>query len=72
MIPFETVFNILIIIVFLIYWGAVFVIIYHLTRFGVGTLPKRLAAIFLLGSVIISTVAIITYTSVDVTTLLPK
>lgn len=33
------------------YWIFNFIILYHLARFGVGTLPKKLAAVFLLGSV---------------------
>jgi hypothetical protein len=40
-------------IVFLLYWIFNFTIIYHLARFGVGTLPKKLAAIFMLGSIIL-------------------
>lgn len=32
------------------YWSLAYILIYHMTRFGIGTLPKRVSAIFLLGS----------------------
>ena len=56
--------------VFLIYWGYVFVIIYHLVRFGVGPKPKLFAMIFLAGAVILFTTALYTYARVDFTNLL--
>ena len=52
-------------IIFLVYWGAVFVVFYHLTRFGVGTLPKKLSAIFLLGSVFLFSISIILHFNLD-------
>lgn len=60
------IFNILAALVLVIYWGFTFTILYHLTRFGIGVQPKRFAAIFLLGSVILSSVALILFTSVDI------
>ena len=53
------IFNTLAIIVFLVYWGVSFIILYHLTRFGVGVQPKKFAAAFLFGSVVLSGTAII-------------
>lgn len=47
------------------YWIFNFIILYHLTRFGIGTQPKKLAAIFLLGSVTIFFVSILLFTQVD-------
>ena len=37
----------------LLYWTISFMVLYHLTRFGVGLQPKRFAAAFLMGSVIL-------------------
>lgn len=70
--PLEIILNIFVALIFFIYWGAVFVILYHLTRFGIGVLPKRIAAIFLFGSLVLSVVAVILFESVDVNVLLPK
>ena len=47
--------NFILIILFTItlfvYWILTFIILYHLVRFGIGTQPKKIAAIFLLGSI---------------------
>ncbi len=64
--PIEIIFNILAGLVFLIYWGIAFVILYHLSRFGIGVQPKKFAAIFLLGSVILSAAVIILFMRIDV------
>ena len=64
--PFGIVINILVLVAFIIYWGFTFIIIYHLIRFGIGVQPKRFAAIFFLGSVILSSIALILFTSVDI------
>ncbi len=37
-----------------VFWMMAFFVLYHLIRFGVSVYPKRLALIFLLGSVVIS------------------
>lgn len=37
----------------LVYWIFNFIILYHLTRFGIGTQPKKFSAVFLLGSIIL-------------------
>ena len=62
----EIIFNVLVTGMFLIYWGMVFIIIYHLTRFGIGVQPKKFAAIFMLGSLVLSTVAIILFTKLEI------
>ncbi len=46
-------FFIFVILVFILYWVLTFTIFYHLIRFSVGTLPKKLAFIFLFGSEIL-------------------
>ena len=66
----EIIFNILAALLFLIYWGASFIILYHLTRFGIGVQPKKFAAIFLFGSVVLSGVAIILFMNLDINPLL--
>lgn len=67
----EIIFNVFIIVILVIYWIFAFVIVYHLTRFGVGTQPKRIAGIFLAGSLILSATIIIFFTKIDVSGLLP-
>ena len=64
--PIEIIFNILAGFIFLIYWGITFVILYHFSRFGIGVQPKKLAAIFLFGSVILSVIAIILFMRIDI------
>ncbi len=59
----------LFVFIFLIYWTYVFVIIYHLVRFGVGPKPKLFAMIFLAGAVILFTAAIYSFSRVDLTKL---
>jgi uncharacterized membrane protein YqhA len=44
-----------------LYWLGAFVALYHLIRFGVGTLPKKLAFIFFLGSIGLYFVATLFY-----------
>ncbi len=60
---------ILAIISLFLYWIFNFIILYHLTRFGIGTLPKRIAAIFLLGSVALFSVSVILFASLDMNNL---
>ncbi len=45
--------TVIILVFFLVYWMYDFVMLYHLTRFGIGTQPKKLAAVFLLGSIVL-------------------
>ena len=71
--PFlEIIFNIIIVGVFLLYWGMAFIILYHLTRFGVGVQPKKFAAVFLLGSVLLSGTALILFMKIDTSLLISK
>lgn len=66
----EIIFNTLAAGIFLIYWGVAFVILYHLTRFGIGVQPKKFAAAFLFGSVVLSGAAIILFMNFDISPLL--
>lgn len=64
--PFlEIIFNVLVGGLFIGYWAVAFIIIYHLTRFGIGVQPKKFAAIFMLGSLMLSTVAIVLFTKFE-------
>lgn len=42
-----------------IYWTLAFTILYHLIRFWVGTLPKKIAIVFLAGGIVLSTVTVL-------------
>lgn len=57
-------------LVFFFFWLASFVILYHLTRFGIGVLPKRFSVIFLIGTVTLFSTALILYISLDITQLI--
>ncbi|OGN00308.1 MAG: hypothetical protein A2736_00865 [Candidatus Yanofskybacteria bacterium RIFCSPHIGHO2_01_FULL_41_27] len=46
---------ILFIFIFCFYWIYSFFIVYHLVRFGIGTKPKFIAFIFMMGSLLLFT-----------------
>jgi hypothetical protein len=50
---FKLIFVLVALLFLVFYWIFGFVILYHLARFGVGTQPKKFAAVFLLGSVVL-------------------
>lgn len=70
--PLKIIFDILAAGIFLIYWGVTFIILYHLTRFGIGVQPKRLAAVFLFGSVVLSAASLILFIGVDLNLIIPR
>lgn len=43
------------------YWVLAYFLLYHLTRFGVGTEPKLVSFVFLLGSIALTIITIIIY-----------
>ncbi len=47
------------------FWFLGFFLIYHLTRFGIGTSPKRLAFIFLSGALILTIITVLFFTQVQ-------
>ena len=61
----EIALNAIIVALYLIFFFSVFFILYHLTRFGVGTHPKRFAAIFFLGAVVLFGVSILLFANLD-------
>ena len=48
------------------YWIFNFIVFYHLTRFGIGVRPKRYAATFLFGSVILFCVSVLFFLNMAV------
>lgn len=66
MFPFEALLNLIVAVVMIGFWLVAFVILYHLSRFGVGTLPKKLAALFLVGSLILFVWSVIAYYQLDI------
>ena len=40
------------------YWVGIFLLSYHLIRFGIGTYPRRIAFIMILGSVFLTALSI--------------
>jgi len=55
------------VLAFCVYWLNAFFIIYHLTRFGIGTYPKLIALVFFAGSVALFAAVLITFGRMDVT-----
>lgn len=48
----------------LVYWTGTFIILYHLIRFGIGNQPKRIAIVFLGGSLILSIITTLFFAQV--------
>lgn len=67
---FPFIVNLFLLCLFGLFWLMSFFILYHLARFGVGTFPKRLSALFLGGAAILSSVAFLSYVSLDLNALL--
>ena len=47
------------------YWISAFFVLYHLIRFGIGTMPKRLSFLFLLGSIVLSFVVTLLFINLN-------
>jgi len=58
-------FLILLFLVLVFSFGYTFAIIYHLARFGVGTGPKKAAAVYFAGAVLLLFILFGTFTSLD-------
>lgn len=65
----KLIFAAVILFLFLVYWAFNFIIIYHLTRFGIGTQPKKFAAIFLFGSIILFFLSVFLFAGLDINTI---
>ncbi len=57
--------NIIAGVVLVFFWLVTFFIFYHLTRFGIGLLPKRVVALFIIGAVILFSLSLIGYATLD-------
>ncbi len=62
--------NVIMLALYVLFWGAAFVVLYHLTRFGVGTQPKRFALVFFLGAAALFGASLLLFANLDVKTLL--
>lgn len=71
MLPLGSIANILVALILVGFWLVAFVIFYHLSRFGVGTLPKKLSALFLVGSLGLFVWVILSYHNLDFNLLRP-
>ena len=45
------------------YWVGIFLLSYHLIRFGIGTYPRRMAFIMILGSVFLTILSVLLLTT---------
>jgi hypothetical protein len=52
--------------VMIAYWIGAFFILYHLIRFGVGSSPKKLAVLYLAGSLFLSIVMVLLYGQIHI------
>lgn len=57
---------VLILFILLFYWVFNFVTVYHLLRFGVGTQPKKIAAVFMFGVVTLFFFTVVLFAKLDV------
>jgi hypothetical protein len=53
------------VIYLLIYWVGAFFIVYHLLKYGITYWPKRVAAVFLAGSIVLSVLSFMLFTQID-------
>lgn len=48
----------------LVFWVGVFFILYHLIRFGVSSQPKKIALVFIIGSILLSLITTLFFIAV--------
>ena len=65
MVPVAGLVNFIAAFLFLGFWLFSFVVLYHLTRFGVGVLPKKLSVVFLIGAVSLFSWSIVCFVGLD-------
>ncbi len=54
----------------LVFWTIAFLVLYHLIRFGVSGQPKKIAAVFLAGSLVLTIITVLLYMQVDFDTII--
>ncbi|MFH0804529.1 MAG: hypothetical protein V1896_02925 [Candidatus Zambryskibacteria bacterium] len=59
------IFTVLALLVVFGYWIFNFIILYHLLRFGIGVQPKKFAAVFLLGSILLFSVNVMFFANIN-------
>ncbi|MEK7116649.1 MAG: hypothetical protein AAB837_00600 [Patescibacteria group bacterium] len=69
LISIKLVFYAAILLVLLGYWVFNFTILYHLARFGIGTQPKKIAAIFFLGLICLFFASTVLFAGLDLNSL---
>jgi len=55
---FDQTINIIILLFLLGFWTGIFLLMYHLIRFGIGTHSRRVAFVMLLGSIILTMLSV--------------
>lgn len=65
----KLIFTAIVLVALLLYWIFNFIILYHLSRFGIGTQPKKMAVIFFLGFVCLFFVSIMLFAGLDLNSL---
>lgn len=58
MLLYDQAINIIVLLFLLGFWMGIFLLMYHLIRFGIGTYPRRIAFIMLLGSIVLTILSI--------------
>jgi hypothetical protein len=48
-----------------VYWLGAFFIVYHLLKYGITSWPKKIVAVFLAGSIILSMLSFMLFTQID-------
>lgn len=57
--------KVIVILLFCVFWVVAFVILYHLARFGVGALPKKLSTVFIAGAFILFSWSVVVLTNLE-------
>lgn len=57
----SSIISLIFIFALLVYWVCSFLILYHLIRFGVSGQPKKIAVVFLAGSIVLTIIAVLLY-----------
>lgn len=65
----KIIFAVVALFLLLAYWAFNFIILYHLARFGIGTQPKKFAAMFLLGSITLFSICVLFSATIDLESL---
>lgn len=68
--PLEIISNAVVAVLFFVFWVVAFIILYHLTRFGVGVQPKKFAAVFFFVSLALFCAALLLYANIDLSLLI--